>query len=326
MPIARRQFLQLAAAGLPVFHAASARAALSLPTNMRIICPYPAGDASDAFCRAVSESLRADFGRTVLVDNKPGGLGLIGLTDLARSPRDGSTIAFIGSQHVTLQTLQKKFDLLKNMSPITRINYGPMCICVPANSPYKTIEQLLKAMVDKPGTITYGSGGIGTPAHLGLEVLKGKVPGLSAVHVPFKAASESLQAVMAGQLDCAMAITATAFPLAMDKRIRVLAVTGNKRTTALPDVPTMTEKAVPGFVWTWWGGFAAPPGTPAPVLEELRVALVAAIEKPEMRKLLDLSSSEVAPSKTSAQFVQELQQEIDTQTLLIKQNNITMDS
>lgn len=259
--------------------------------DLRLLVPVPPGGIVDLSARAVAEQLRVELGRAVIVDNRGGAGGLIGTKALAQAPADGYTLGYLHAGLVTVQAMGHKLDLLKELRLLGRVSHSPFALAVRADAPYKSAAELLAAVRANPGKLNYGSGGVGSPAHLAVEMVEERSPGFSAVHVPFKSALESATAVVAGQVDFTLAVLGSLVPLVQGGKLRLLAVTTEKRLDLLPQVPTFTESALPGFVFEPWGGYAVPAGTPDGVVERLARAVKAASESAASRDLAQKSGS-----------------------------------
>lgn len=268
----RRQVLAGLLAG-PALAATSWAQSAWPSAQIRIVVPAPAGGGVDVFARVVGEQLAAVLKQTVIIDNKPGAAGLIGTKAVAQAAPDGHTIAYVHSGLVTVQAMNPRLDLLKELRPVAKLSYSPFMAVVNAESKIMTLADLLAAVQANPGRLTFGSGGPGSPAHLAVEYIEEKLGNFKAVHVPFKGAAESANAIVGGQVDFQVGLLAASIGLVKAGKLRALAVTSAKRLPQLPNVPTMTEAGVPGFVFEPWGGFAVPAGTPDAVIARLNEVL-----------------------------------------------------
>jgi tripartite-type tricarboxylate transporter receptor subunit TctC len=292
--------------------------------DIRFVVALPAGGGPDIFVRALAEPMRAVLGKAVIVDNKPGASGLIGARLVAQAPADGHTLFYVTSGLVTVQAMNPKFDLLKELKMVSRLSHSPFAMVVPANSPYKTAQELIVAVKASPGKLSYGSGGVGSPAHLAVEHIEDRVGDFKALHVPYKGAIESFAALVGGQIDFSVSLLGPAIPLVQSGKLRILGITSRNRLAQLPNVPTLTELSVPGFVFEAWGGIAVPAGTPDEVVERLAQISQNAIAQPAVKELAFKQGSvlEYMDSKTlTAQIIKDIPQE----QKLVKKLGMTME-
>ena len=292
--------------------------------DLRIVAPVPAGGAVDLLLRALAEQMRLSLGKPVIVDNRPGAGGLLGVKVASQAPADGYTLAYIHSGLVTVQAMNPKLDLLKEFRMVARLTHGPFGLAVRADSPYKTAQELFAAVMAQPGKLTFGSGGVGSPAHLAVEHLEERLPGFKALHVPYKAAIETVNAIVAGQVDFTISVLGTLTPLVQSGKLRLLAVTGRQRLSLLPDVPTLTEAAVPGFVFEPWGALAVPTGTPDAVVARVFQVLPAALASTPVKEVVTRGGSvaELIDGKT---FAAQLAKDIVAEQALVKRLGMTAD-
>ena len=263
--IDRRQVLGAfagAASSLCLPRAARSQAAsLAWPVNtIKLMAPVPAGGGVDALCRRMADRMGAHLGINVVVENKAGAGGLVGAQALAAAPADGSNIGYLHAGHLTLQAMGAKIDLTRDFVPLAgRFSVSQFVIAVNAESPYKTLPDLIRAIQAQPGKLNFGSGGIGTRGHMSFESLRLRVPGLNAVYVPYKGAIEAVNAVAAKNLDFVSGLMSAVLTQVRAGRLRALAVSGTTRSSLLPEVPTIAESGYPGFSLVSWGGIYGPP-------------------------------------------------------------------
>ncbi len=314
----RRQLLLAAAAiaALPL----TGIAAETWPSRpIRIIVPYPAGGGPDIAVRKLAEVLGKQLGVSVIVDNKPGASTLLGSQVAAAARPDGYTVAYITSGLVTVQAMTRKFDMTRALQPIAKVNASAFVAVVPSASKYRTLPALLAEAKAQPGKLSYGSAGIGSPAHMAVEHLRMRVPGLNFLHVPYKGAVESVNALRAGEIDFSVLVLSTAMPLIKAGTLRALAVTTSSRISQLPDVPTFAEAGIPHYGFTSWGGFALPAGTPSAIADKLFIALKAASRDPGFLSLQESLGSFSAFSASPSAFGKELDEAIRSEELLVRQ-------
>lgn len=283
--ISARAF-SLACVALLVSGIGPAHAEDSWPSRaVRIIVPYGPGGAVDVATRKMAQKLSEQTGQSFVVENKPGATGTIGLTQVARSAPDGYTLVANDTTHSLLPHIFKTlpFDHAQDLVPVTAYLFAPMTLAVNANSPYKRLDDLLQQAKKEPDTITYGSGGPGTIPHFAAESL-GLTAGVKFMHVPFKGAAEATQAILAQTIDMQFASTTGVIGNVQGGKLRLLAISGDQRTAALPDVPTFTESGLQGFGVINWTGIWAPKGTPDSVLQRLQKEVATAMADPDMQE------------------------------------------
>jgi tripartite-type tricarboxylate transporter receptor subunit TctC len=270
---------------LALLFAVSALNAQSYPAKpVKIVVPYPPGGAVDAVTRKIATKLAEQTGQSFFVDNKPGATGTIGATAVAKSDADGYTLMTNDTTYSLLPHIFKKlpFDPASDLVPVGAFVFAPMAVVVAADSKYKTLADLLSAAKAEKNKVTYGTGGAGTTPHFATEAL-GIAAGANFMHIPYKGAGEATLALLGGTIDMQIASTPGVIGNARGGKVRLLAVSGDKRLPALPDVPTFAEAGVKGFGVINFTGLWAPKGTPAAVLSRLQKELAAAMASPDMK-------------------------------------------
>lgn len=255
---------------------------------VRVIVPYGPGGAVDVATRKMAQKLTEQTGQSFIVENRPGATGTIGVAQVARAEADGYTLVANDTTYSLLPHIFKKlpFDHEKDLVPVAAYVFAPMALVVNAGGPYKTLNDLLARARGEPGTITYGSGGAGTTPHFAAEAL-GMAAGARFMHVPFKGAAEATQAVLGNTIDMQFASTTGVMGNVRGGKLRLLAVSGDKRPAVLPEVPTFAEAGVKDFGVVNWTGLWAPKGTPAPVLQRLQKEIAAAMVTPDMKSFAE---------------------------------------
>jgi len=248
---------------------------------VRFVVPYQAGSTPDLMARHVAERLAGALRQPVVVDNKPGAGGMLGASLAAKAVPDGLTLVYLANQHLVhpYVTRSMPYDLLKDFSPVALLGSSEQVLVVPAASPYKNTQSMVEAGRAQAGKLTFGTGGIGSPAHLGAEALAA-AGNFQAIHIPFKGAPETLNALIGGQIDFTVTNLGSAIPYIKNGQVRALAVTGAQRTALLPEVPTMVEAVPPGFVFETWGVVAVPAGVPLPVQQQLNALIKQIVTDP----------------------------------------------
>ena len=316
------------AAFLPLVGIKDAFAQASFPNrSIRIVVPYPGGDGTDVITRLLAQQMSKDLKVPVVIENRPGAAGLTGALYVAAGAADGYTLCLMSSGHITHQTLYKKFDLLGQFAPITNMATAPFAFIVPPDSPYRTLADLLKAIKDQPGRITMGTGGLGSPAQMAFEVFRTSLGvSLEINHIPYKSGLESTLAVVANQIDFASAYIGSVLPLAKAGKVRVLAMTSAKRLPGLPDAPTVAELVLPNWEYNTLLFYGVPRKTPPEIVAALFKAMTEAAKSPELGAMLDSLAHTLQLNKSPAEFEQQLRVAIETETKLIRDRNIKVDS
>lgn len=271
--------------GLAVSAAALAQNYPNRPVT--IVVPHAVGGTTDIVARLIGQTIGNGLGQPLVVDNKTGAAGAIGWGTVARSAPDGYTLLTTEMSMAVAPALQPQlpFDAKKGFAHIATAASAPHVLVVNPSVPAKTLREFIAYAKSNPGKLNYGSGGNGTNTHLGGELLK-REAGVSLVHIPYKGAGAVLQDLMGGQVQALVTSLPTALPHIKSGKLRALVVTSTKRSPLLPEVPSAPEAGLPKFVMDFWVGFAAPAGTPAPIVEQLNKAVVAAVNSEEGKKRL----------------------------------------
>lgn len=272
---------------------------------IRLVVPYSAGGGTDIVARHLADRLRARLNRTIIVENKPGANGVIGTDMVAKSPPDGTTMVLVVNTHLLNPLLMKKlpYDTFKDLTPITKVATSPLVVVVSSDIPAKNVKELTELMRKSPEKYSYGSSENMTRLVGEMYV---KSQGVEPVHVPYKGGAPLMTDVVSGVTTIGVTSVLTAKQFITSGRLRALAVTGAKRTEALPDVPTMMEAGAKDFeAYTDYSLFA-PARTPRPILEYLQQEITATIHTPEMIELLAAQAAVPvgAPVSETAQQVQ----------------------
>ena len=275
----------------------SATAAEGFPSRpIRIVVPFGAGSAPDALARLVANKMAISMKQPFIVENRVGASGLIGTENVARASADGYSL-LIGTPSTTIAAASGRrltFDPMKDLAPISMgVVISPILV-TGANSPIKDLKGLVRLAKEKPGLITYASGGVGNSQHLAGEMLK-QVAEIDMLHVPYQGGGAITPALMSGQVDVAFADPAMV-PMIQSGKMRGLAVGSKTRSKVLPEPPTMVEAGVPGFTYQSWYGFLTTTGTPANVVSILNREIRAALSDPDVMAKLTALGMEAAPS------------------------------
>ena len=290
-----RSFVTLAAA---CALAATAIAADVYPSKpVRIVVPFPPGGPADVLARTVGDRLQAAFGQPVVVDNRPGAGGNIGMELVAKAAPDGHTLALAPAGNLTVNpSLYRNvpYDVARDFAPVTVIAAVPNVLVINAQVPAKDLAELIAYAKANPGKLNFASPGPGSGAHLAGELLKSSA-GIDMVHVPFNGIAPAVTAVVAGDVQVMFAGTSSAMPHVASGKLRALGVASPKRIASAPALPTLDESGLPGFDVTSWYSIVAPASTPPAVVERLQREIAKALDAPEVRtKLAGLGAEPVA--------------------------------
>jgi tripartite-type tricarboxylate transporter receptor subunit TctC len=254
---------------------------------VKFVVPYPPGGSTDPMARLIAAKLTDALGQPFIVENRAGASGTIGTGFVAKSPADGYTFVFVFDYHAVNPFLMPDlpFDTVKDLAPVMLVGTAPMAIATAVSKPYRTFADVVAAAKAKPGAVSMGSVGNGSLGHLTMVLIQ-QAAGISLVHVPYKGGGPMTSDAVGGQIDLAIGSVAVIAPHVTGGKLRAVAVTGDSRSRALPDVPALAEQGLPGFsALAWWGIFA-PAGTPKPVMDKFHAELVRAFNLPDVRKLL----------------------------------------
>jgi tripartite-type tricarboxylate transporter receptor subunit TctC len=265
---------------------------------VRIVVPFAAGGAVDILTRVLAQPLAQGLGQQVIVDPRPGAGGNVGVEHVAKSAPDGHTLVMATTgTHTINPGLYRNlpFDAVKDFRPITVIASVPNLLVVHPSVPAKSVAELVALAKAKPGQLNFASFGNGTSNHLSGELLKSEAS-IDVVHIPYKNAPQAVADLVSGQVAFAFVNAPLALPQVKAGKLRALAVTGAKRSPAAPDLPTMAEAGLPGFVVESWYGLMAPAGTPDAVVQRLQRETVTALSRPEVKEAFGKQGADVETS------------------------------
>jgi tripartite-type tricarboxylate transporter receptor subunit TctC len=262
----------------------------------------------------LSENLKQPF----IVEDRPGAGSIVGTDTAARSAPDGYTLLVISNTHTANESLfsKKPFELMRDFVPVAPINYSDLVLVVHPLVPANNIKELIALAKSKPGEINYASSGPGTPYHLAGELFK-SMSGTNIVHVPYKGSSGARNDVVAGQVQMMIDAITTMAPLARAGQVKALGTTGLKRSTVLPDVPTIAESGVPGYEATIWLGIMAPKGTPQEIVDKLNAEIAKAVGRPNVVQMW-AEQGAVPMTMTPAEFGAYLSKDIGKWAEVVK--------
>ena len=286
---------------------------------IRMIAPWPPTGTVDILARTLAQKLSDNLGQTVLVENRAGANGVIGSEAVAKSAPDGYTILVDNiTGHAINATMQTKmpFDSLRDFAHVSLLAWVPDGVVSLPSLPVKNMQELIALAKSRPGQVTYASFGVGSSAHLAGELMK-TMAGIDMLHVPYKGGQPAIADLLAGQVSIYIPVLPSVVALVKADRLRLLAVTSAKRSSALPDVPTVAESGLPGFEASNWFGLMTPAGTPADVVARLTAETAKALQAPEVRARLGGLGCEIQ-SSTPQEFQALLRSETEKWAKVIK--------
>ena len=295
---------------LALAFASGAIAAETYPARpIKLIVPFPPGGGPDLIAREVATTVTTQQGWTIIIDNKPGSGGNIGMDAAAKAAPDGYTLVMGQTSNMAINpSLYAKlpYNPQKDLTPVGLVASAPLVIAVASNSPYKTLADLMNAAKANPDGINYASSGSGTVAHLATEQLQ-RIANVKLTHVPYKGAAQGVTDLIGGQIQMYISSVVTLSGHIRNGKMRALAVTSAKRSADLPNVPTVAEAGYKGFEAVTWFGIAAPAGVSKDAVAKLNAAFNKALETPDVRKKLTEQGADVlgGPSEQFAALVRD---------------------
>lgn len=296
------------------------------PTKpIRLVVPFPAGGGTDIIAREVTNKLMGP-GYTFIVDNKPGSGGNLGVDAVAKSPADGYTLVLGQTSNLAINTslyAKLPYDPVKDLTPVSLVASAPLVIVVAADSPYKTLADIVAASKAKPGSLNYATSGNGTVAHLATESFQ-KAADVKLTHVPYKGAAQGATDLIGGQVQLYVSSIPTLIGHIKNGKMRAIAVTSAKRTEDLPQVPTIAESGYKGFEAVTWFGIAGPANLPKDVVAKLNADINKALQAADLRKKLRDQGADVAGS-TPEQFSKLIREDITRWGKIVKESGAKVD-
>jgi tripartite-type tricarboxylate transporter receptor subunit TctC len=292
--------------------------------NVKIIVPFGAGGPADVYARFLGQYLSESLKRSFIIENRPGAGALIGTDEVAKSAPDGYTLLMMSNTHTTNETLipTKNYQLMRDFVPVAPVNYSDLVMVINPGVPAKDLKEFIALAKSKPGALNYASSGPGTPYHMAGELFK-SMSGTDIVHVPHRASGEARTSVMGGHTQMMLDAISTMAPTVKDGQVRALGVTGKKRSSILPDVPTIDEAGVPGYEATIWLGVMAPKGTPQPIVDKLNAEIIKVLNRPDVKEAWAKQGVEPM-AMTPSEFDKYLRADIDKWAKVIKDAGIKM--
>ena len=313
----------LCIAGVAVVPLGAAHAQSYPAKPIRIIVPYPPGGGTDVVARTLAQKMTEGMGQPVLVDNRPGANSIIGSDAVAKAAPDGYTVLITLATHVINPALYTKLPYgPEDHAPVTVLAEYPFVITVHPSLPVKNVKELIAFAKSRPGQLAFASSGNGSGPHLGMELFK-NMAGIDVVHVPYKGAGQAMTDLLSGQVPIFLNNFLAGAQMIKAGRLRALAVTSSKRSSAAPSVPTVAESGVPGYVVTGWYGMMLPAATPAAVLRTLHDGTVKALKSKEVSGRLSVEAAEVI-ANTPQEFAVFLKAESEKWTAVIRKSKVRL--
>jgi tripartite-type tricarboxylate transporter receptor subunit TctC len=306
---------------------AGTAAAQTFPSKaVRIVVPYPPGGGTDVVARTIAQKMNELLGQPAIVDNRAGANGIIGTDQVAKAPADGYTVLITIASHAINPTLYAKlpYDTLADLAPVSLLAEYPFVITVHPSIPARTLKEFIAFAKARPGQLAYASSGNGSGPHLGMELFK-SMAGIDMIHVPYKGAGQAMTDLLSGQVPVFLNNFLAAMPMIRAGKLRALAVTGRQRSAAMPEMPTVVEAGVPGYIVTGWYGMFVPAATPAPVVGVLHAAAVKALKSKDVSERLSGEAAEIVAS-TPREFADFLKTEINKWAVVIRKAQVRLEA
>ncbi len=261
---------------------------------VKIVVPFSPGTAADIVARQLGTRLADTWGQGVVIENQMGAGGNIGAAAVAKAPADGYTLLMVGINNVINPSLYKDtgYDMMRDFKPIARVASAPLAIVAHPSFPANSIPELVALAKSRPATVVYGSGGNGSVTHLSFELLKART-GVEMTHVPYKGISQMMTDVLGNQIPLASPAAASAIPNVKAGKLKALGITSARRSSALPDVPTVSEAGIPDYDVAAWNGLLAPARTPDDIVARIHADVVKAAQGKEFVEQLQKQAMEL---------------------------------
>ena len=324
-PLSSRLLSTVTVALFPLVFSAPVLAGWPNDQPIKIIVPQAAGGTNDTVARLISVELGKLLSQTVIVDNRPGAAGAIGMQAVAQAKPDGYTLG-MASDSIALMDVTRPnlvWNFKRDLQGVGMIGDQPMCVAVSARTAYAAFADVLKAAKEKPGSLAYGTSGVGTSQHVVGEWLA-KLAGMQILHIPYKGGGQATSDIVGGQVPMAVLGLAPMLAQAKAGNVRIVAVTSPKRAGALPNVPTTTELGYPDIALTQWAGLVAPTGTPEAIVKQLSEAILKVVSMPDVHRKLTDAGIDTQPLGYK-QFDKFLKANVDTWTRVVPGLNLKLD-
>lgn len=297
---------------LGLLSASSSWAADVYPTKpVRWLAPVLSGGAGDLIARTIAPKLSEAWGQQVIIDNRPGGGGTLGMSIAAKMPPDGYTLVLGVSSFVVMAPgvyPKLAYDPIKDFAPITQILSAPLILVAHPSLPARNVKELIALARARPGAVSYATPGNGSAAHLSMEMFR-SMSGTQLLHVPYRGAPPALADVISGQVSVYMGTVPSSLPLVRAGRLRILATSGRARSRVIPDVPTVSESGLDGYEVSTWYGVLVPAGTPAVLIGRIHADMVRVIRLPDIQDRFAAEAGDIVAS-TPQEFGTFIAQEI----------------
>lgn len=292
---------------------------------IKIVVPFPPGAFNDTLGRTLASEFSKGFAPGSLVENRPGGGTVIGTDAVMRSPADGHTLLVVAFPFALINSLHThaKIDVTRDFAAVTYVGATANLLVVNPNSPYKSVKDVIAAAKAKPGAIPYASTGNGSSNHLSMELFK-LMAGVNLNHIPYKGSAPAVTDLIGGQVEALFDNTPNVLPHVKAGRLRALAVSSPKRSSLVPDLPTVDEAGVPGYRMQVWFGVVAPAATPKDVIAKLNTEINRIIASPEVRERFNAAGVEIMGG-TSESFGAHIKEQVETWAKVVKDSNIKID-
>jgi len=292
---------------------------------VRIVVPFATGGPADIYARFVGAKLQEALGQPFVIEDRPGGGSIVGTDVVAKSPPDGYTLLMMSNTHTVNETLipKKPFDLMRDLAPISGVNYSDLLMVIHPSVPAGSLKEFIELAKSRPGALNYASSGPGTPYHMAGELFKA-MAGVDIVHVPHKGSDQARTAILGGQVQMMFDAITTMAGNARAGKVQPLGTTGNRRSSVMPETPTLAEAGVPGYEATIWLGLMAPAGTPRPVLERINLEVTRIVNAPEVKEAWSKQGA-VPMSMSVDQFDRFLREDIVKWAKVVKLSGAKVD-
>jgi len=317
----RRNILVLSGAMLAAPAVARAQAWPNGP--IRLVVPFPPGGSVDTLARLVQAHVQQALGVPMTIESRAGASGSVGTGSVARAAPDGQTFLLVFDTHAANPALipNLNFDTRRDFTPIMQVGQAPMLLCTPNARPWQRLSDYIAAAKARPDTLTYGTVGVGSLAHLTMSLMQ-QAAGFKVVHVPYRGGAPLTAAAVAGEVDLALSTNA-GFGGQVGQTIRPLAQSGATRSPHFPDIPTLQENGVPGLGVTSWWGLLGPAGLPEPIVTRFHAAWAAALRQPDVQARLANPLGVEVVASSPAEFARFLDTQIETWGRVVREHGIT---
>ncbi len=324
MPLTRREMM----VGTVALAASPAASQPAYPSKtITLVVPYPAGGTTDLLGRLVADQFRAGLGATVIVENKPGAGTTLGAGQVAKALPDGHTLLMATSTTLAInKTLYRQlpYDPVADFTPIALVAAVPFALVVNPSLPVKSLSEFIAYAKSKPGELSYGSAGNGSPHHLGAEMLK-TAAGLDIKHVSYRGSVPAMQDVIGGHIPLMVMDLQPALPQIREGKLRALGVTTTARVGSAPEIPTLAEAGLAGFELVAWQGVVAPAGVPRPIVDRLAREIAMLVSAPETRTKLNALALEPLTGSTPDTFATYVKSEVERWAPIVKASGATLE-